>query len=118
MPIDYEALGKRVKERRVINKLSQEELATRIGVSIQHVSNIENNRTKISLEKLVDLANELNVTVDFLLCDSVTAARPVLEQEISRILEKETEAELRMIPELLRELHYYKKIILSGKDQE
>ena len=47
--------------------MSQETLAMRIDVSIPHMSNIENGKTKFSLQVLLSLAEALNVTPDALL---------------------------------------------------
>lgn len=118
MPVDYSALGKRIKEQRAKYKMSQEELANKAGVSIQHISNVENSRTKISLEKLVEVANALHVTVDYLLCDSVVQARPVLQNEVADLLENMSDVELRVLPGFLRELRYYKKILAADSNYQ
>ena len=44
--------------------MSQAELAERVDLSVQHISNIENARTKVGLEKLVDISNALDSSVD------------------------------------------------------
>ena len=46
MEVDYVAIGKRIKQLRREQYMSQETLAMRIDVSIPHMSNIENGKTK------------------------------------------------------------------------
>ena len=57
MAVDYEDLGRKIRNKRKKIRLSQAELAERVDLSVQHISNIENARTKVGLEKLVDISN-------------------------------------------------------------
>lgn len=52
------------------------------GVNTSHISNIENNRVKISLPTLVHVCNALNTTVNYILTDEYDAPASVLEEEI------------------------------------
>ena len=56
MEIDYTAVGAEIRELRKERRMLQEELAERIGVSVPHISNIENGKTKFSAQVLMDLA--------------------------------------------------------------
>ena len=60
MEIDYAEVGSRIKHRRKELGMSQEKLAELIDVSVPHMSNIENGKTRFSLQVLVDLTNALN----------------------------------------------------------
>ena len=60
-------LGARIKELRKEFGLSQVELATRMEVTKQTISNWENENIQPSIDMLVDLANLFNVTTDYLL---------------------------------------------------
>ena len=48
----YHKIAKVIKEQRKKSKLSQEELAEKLGCSREFVSRVENNREKISLKML------------------------------------------------------------------
>lgn len=111
MEINYAALGKRVKEIRKEHKMSQEQLAKRIGVSVPHMSNIENGKTKFSLNVLIDLANALEVTPDVLLLDQVNLkgkTQCMILEEIDRQLAGCTLAQMTMIEEIV---HNTKKLL-------
>ncbi len=67
--IDYSGIGQRIRHIRKAYSLSQEELASRIDISVTHMSHIETGNTKLSLQVLVDIARELNVSTDDLIYD-------------------------------------------------
>ena len=60
-------LGARIKELRKEFGLSQVELAMRMEVTKQTISNWENGNIQPSVDMLVGLANVFNVTTDYLL---------------------------------------------------
>ena len=59
--------GDRVKQMRKAHNFSQVQLATRLHVSKQAVSNWENNNIMPSIEMLIKLADLFGVSTDFLL---------------------------------------------------
>ena len=65
--LDFKQIGLRIKEARMLNHRSQESLANAVDVNVSHISNIENNKVKVSLTLLVNICNELDVTVDYIL---------------------------------------------------
>ncbi|SDH81483.1 helix-turn-helix domain-containing protein [Halanaerobium congolense] len=60
-------LGEKIKRLQKINDYSLRELASKVGISHTFLSDIENNRSNPSLERLKDIAEALNVNVSFLL---------------------------------------------------
>ena len=60
-------LGARIKELRKAFGLSQVDLASRMEVTKQTISNWENGNIQPSIDMLVGLANVFNVTTDYLL---------------------------------------------------
>ncbi len=113
MKLDYAAMGKRIKRLRREQRLSQERLAELIDVSTPHMSNIENGKTKFSLQVLIDLANALNTTPDVLLLDQMKSqdkTRCMVIEEIDRELSDCTMAQMTLIEESVRNT---KKILKS-----
>ena len=72
MTIDYRLLGKRIREYREERNLTQEELGFAIKTSASYVSRIERAVKKPSLEKLVDIAEILGITVNDLIYSPAT----------------------------------------------
>ena len=73
--VDYEALGRRLKSKRRAAKLSQDELAKKVQISVSYYGNIERGQRIPSIDTLVALANVLETSVDYLLVDSVIVAK-------------------------------------------
>ena len=65
--IDYENLGSRMKELRIKMKLTQAEVAKALNVTPGYISNVENNRTAMSLRILIYYARLLNISLDSLI---------------------------------------------------
>ena len=60
-------IGNNIKILRKKFSLKQFEFAKIFGISVQCVSNWENNRTQISLEMIIKIADYFKVSTDFLL---------------------------------------------------
>jgi transcriptional regulator with XRE-family HTH domain len=75
------SIGKRIRKRRQTLKMTQQELAEAIGVTPQHISAIEQDKRDPSLSSLAKLAEELGVTIDYL----VTGKESVITDTIPAI---------------------------------
>ncbi len=64
MILNYKIIGKRIQEIRLGKCLSQERLAEMCNLSVSYISCIESAKREASLEVLVRLGNNLDVTVD------------------------------------------------------
>ena len=69
--MDYKDFGDRVRRKRQQKGWTQEILAKELGVSTSFVGHIERGSRKASLETLVQIANVLCVSVDYLLAASL-----------------------------------------------
>ena len=67
-PINYKALGAKIKEYRKKENITQEQLAEMADISLSHMSNVETASVSVSLPALI--ADALGVTIDELLVDS------------------------------------------------
>ena len=85
--LNYKLVGQRLRAIRKKRGLTQERLAELAGISPQHCSGIETGAAKVSLPTLVNLSNVLNVSMDELLFDSVSAAsKPGLMKEVEAVV--------------------------------
>ena len=82
--LDFVRIGRKLKEIRISRGLTQEYVANMADVNTSHISNIENNRVKISLPTLVHVCNALGVTVDYILADEYGDALSSLDREVLR----------------------------------
>ena len=65
--IDMKIFGAKIKELRTERGLSQKQLAEKIGVAANTVSQYESGQSKTSIDILANLAVELDTTTDFIL---------------------------------------------------
>ena len=78
--MDYQALGRRVRQQRILNDFTQEVLAEKAGISSAFVGHIERGEKKASVETVVALSNALKVSPTILLQDSLN--EDVLENHL------------------------------------
>lgn len=119
MKVDYRDLGARIRKKREELNIPQAELASMAGLSVQHISNVENAKTKVGLETLVNIANALGCSVDELLCGSLQAgSRAVYIDEIASVIEDFSDVEIRVLPEFLRNYNYIYKLLKNNIEKE
>ena len=64
---DLKKIGVRIVERRKELKLTQEQIAERMSVSVQMISNIERGNKAIKIENLLKLCDILKTSTDYIL---------------------------------------------------
>ena len=74
-------LGKQIKKHRVTAQLSQEELAERIYVSRQTISNWENDKSYPDVKSLVLLSETFQVSLDNLIKGDIDIMKEVIQRE-------------------------------------
>lgn len=74
-------LGKQIKMYRLENKLSQEELADRIYVSRQTISNWENDKSYPDINSLVLLSEVFKISFDRLIKGDIETMKDVIQKE-------------------------------------
>ena len=97
MTINYSLIGNRIKTARKAKGLSQSELSELIDKSVGYMSYIETGSKKPSLETLIQIANALDVTIDELLSDNISAASPVSNTQLNHLLSDCSAYEKRVI---------------------
>src|SRR4030066_329861 len=76
-------LGKRIKQIRENEGISQEKLSSAIGISRSAISQIESGERKITAEELVLLANKFNISLENLINPDITPQISLPEKEKS-----------------------------------
>ena len=75
MHFDQYAFGRRVKYLRRKRNLTLEQMSSTLNISIDHLSRIELGKRGVSIDLLLDMAELLDVTVDFLVRGTDRTAR-------------------------------------------
>lgn len=97
--MDYVKLGTRVRQQRVLNRLTQEQLAEKTGVSTSFIGHIERGEKKASMETVVALCNAMSVAPSVLLQDSLSDE--VMRSQLA--FNKENEELVNGLMQVLRE---------------
>lgn len=61
------SIGKRISHIRKERGYTQEQLAESAGISIQFISDIENNKKNMTVNTLKKIADTLNITTDYII---------------------------------------------------
>lgn len=114
--LDYKAIGERVRQLRTQRGYTQEKLSELAGISPQHFSNIENGMTKVALPTLIKITNALDCSIETVLCDSLSHAKPVYQNEILLETQDCDETEVRIIADIVKAAKQSLRNRLPGKD--
>ena len=86
--MDKLTMGDRIKETRKKHHLTQEQLAEKIDVSLEYISQIERGLKMPSMPLFIKLVETLDVSADYLLRDAVSTRNLYGDQQIGGKLEK------------------------------
>ena len=64
----HKKIGEKIKELRIKNGISREELAFRIGVSGSYIGMIERAEYDFKISKLINIAKALNIKMKDIVC--------------------------------------------------
>jgi transcriptional regulator with XRE-family HTH domain len=105
--MDFPLLGKRIRDERLLLRLTLAQLAERTDKSINFIGQIERGEGKPSVETLVDIANALGTTIDILLRDNLKANNDNISREINALLLSIDNIGKEFVLEMVRKYVYY-----------
>ena len=85
MNVDYFTIGQRIKSVRKSRRMTQEQLAEALGVSVGYVSQVERGVTKISLDTLAAVATQLDCELSELVTGVSVSHAHYLEEELAQL---------------------------------
>lgn len=100
--IDYTAIGQRIKLIRKQKKYTQEKLAEYLNCSFVYISQIENGKTKISLEMLLRISHLLATDPCFFINGTTHPVQEYLQPDIARQLQTCSTKKRKMIHEVIK----------------
>lgn len=110
--MNYTALGNRIRECRVKHKFTQLQVAEQLLFSQKHIGNIERGSARPSIDLLVRISNTLNVSLDYLLQDSLTHKTADSSAIFTEVLEQYLEHQKMEMIQIQNHLEYLKKFPL------
>ncbi len=102
MALDYKVIGLRLKQARQHKKLTQEQLAEKLDVSIAFLSRVERGNIDVSLKRLSEICELLDVTEGEILNGSSTTSKNYLSDELSYLLKNCPAEKSKLIYELAK----------------
>lgn len=103
MALDRGILGNQIRESRIENRISQEQLAELVNITPTHLKHLESEHRKPSLEVLVSLMEVLHFSFDGLVFP-IPTEREKRSQEIELLLRACSDQQLEIILDVTRSL--------------
>jgi transcriptional regulator with XRE-family HTH domain len=75
-------VGERIRERRTSLKLTQDQLAQRAGISKGYLSDLENDKRSVGADTLLEVAEALSVSLDYLMKGDAEAEKRTAEPSV------------------------------------
>ena len=92
---NYSIIGMKLKQARIDKKITQEKLAELLDVSVAYVSRVERGSTELSLKRLIQICNLLEISTGCILDDVIPTSNSYLNVAFSDLLKNCPQSELR-----------------------
>ncbi|MBP3627122.1 MAG: helix-turn-helix transcriptional regulator [Clostridia bacterium] len=95
------AIGSRLREARSMVKLTQEQLAEKVGIGTTYISDIERGAKFPSLNLFIKIVDALGVSSDFILRGEIEAGKNCVYDDITKKLDGLTPKQRLAVAELI-----------------
>ena len=103
MDVDKKLIGKRIRHRREVAGLSQEQLAERLGLSTNHISSMECGKSLLTTKRLLDLCDILGGTPNYYLLGEIGPEADRITALIQKLAPSEQKTLCRLLATYLQE---------------
>lgn len=105
--MDYITLGKRIREERTRKRFTQKQLAEAVFLSTTYIGQIERGERHIPLDNLILVSKSLDVSIDYLLRDSLENINTELPDSIAQLLLGRSNSEISLVIETIKLIFGY-----------
>lgn len=109
--INYNEIGKRIAYFRRKNNLTQQKLADKMDLSVSFIGQIERGITQVSLERLYEISEILNVDIVMLLSPDLANNKELIGIQISEIIKDWSVEQINFLVTMLYNADEYLKNI-------
>ena len=102
MALDYSIIGERLKKARMSKKLTQEQLAEEIDVSVAFLSRVERGNVKINLARLTQICDILDISIAYILTGTGSNSRNYLTEDFSNLLKDCPPEKIKLIYDIAK----------------
>ena len=97
MDIDKKLIGKRIRHRREVSGLSQEQLAEKLELSTNHISSMECGKSLLTTKRLLALCDILGGTPNYYLVGEITPDADEVTTLVRQLLPNEQKMLCRLL---------------------
>lgn len=101
MVLNIILLGKRIREYRILKRMTQAELAEKVHCSPSYISYVENGSKCVSFEMFVLILDALQISANDLLCESVRESSLEKDKSLTALLLDCTPCERQIVLDLV-----------------
>lgn len=101
MSVDYKVIGTRIKAKRKAIKLTQEEIAEKLDVTVGYISQVERGVTKINLDLLCRIGNILDCDIAYFVSGASAEQSSYLAEEFANKFSQLTKDQKQLIISLI-----------------
>ncbi len=94
-------LGEVFKEYRIKNKLTQEQIAEKLGISVKYISRIENGTGGVKVETLVNYMNILGISPNVVFYSLISNENLLSEMDLTNKISKLSKEKSLFLTELI-----------------
>jgi len=102
MALDYSIIGERLKKARKTKKLTQEQLAEKIDVSVAFLSRVERGDIKVNLSRLNQICDLLDISMSYILTGTGSNSKNYLTDDFSNLLKNCPPEKLKLIYDIAK----------------
>ncbi len=112
----YKSIGSRIREARLKQNMSQQELAERANISLPQISVIECGKSKMYLDTFVRIAEALQISTDDLIRPDIPEVKVLFSKEFSDLLSDCTPTQIDSIMRIAAEVKHTMKMKTEDED--
>ena len=101
MSVDYKIIGSRIKAKRKSCKMTQEEIAEILDVTVGYISQVERGVTKINIDLLCRIGNILNCDIAYFVSGTSAEQNSYLTNEFTEKFSRLTKEQKQLIINLI-----------------
>ncbi|MCR5249353.1 MAG: helix-turn-helix domain-containing protein [Lachnospiraceae bacterium] len=95
-------IGNRIRDLRELHHITQEDLAEKLSLSTKHISEVERGLSSFSLDRLIDICELLDTSLDYLVFGKNAAGTEAyIPASVIDVLRSDDEAEKKTLCEYL-----------------
>lgn len=100
--INYAKIGKRIKNKRMELKITQEQMASDLDLSTYYISKIENGKATATLDTLAYISQYLKLDLSYVISGTSTLEDNYYIDELNQICSKANKKQLSLIIRLAK----------------